>query len=147
MWFKTCFISNWLLVLHQPEDPGAWSHLVQCFAARNSDKVWGTTHWKTAGGAADSSRKAKASDAEEKQRVWLPDSSGEDGAAPAGSSGKKKEHTHVVSILPFCVRTQSRQALGHEGAWHLFEFSYFFSVHTSTCDTSLCKIVLVYFEF
>ena len=99
--FKQCFISNWLLVLHQPEDPGAWSHLVQCFAARNSDKVWRTTHWKTAGRAEDSSRKAKTSDAEEKQRIRLPDSSGEDGAAPASSSGKKKEPCACISTQ-FC---------------------------------------------
>lgn len=35
----------------------------------------------------------------------------------------RRHHTHVVSIQPFCVRTQtelkSRQAPGHEGAWHL----------------------------
>lgn len=96
---KKSSVSNWLLVLHRPEDPGAWGHLVQCFAARNGDKVWRTAHWKTAGRAQDSSRKAKTPDAEEKQRIWLPDSSGEDGAAPAGSSGKKKKaHVYLCSF-------------------------------------------------
>lgn len=96
---KKCSVSNWLLVSHRPEDPGAWGHLVQCFAARNGDKVWRTAHWKTAGRAQDSSRKAKTPDAEEKQRIRLPDSSGEDGAAPAGSSGKKKKaHADLSSF-------------------------------------------------
>lgn len=155
MWFKPCFISNWLLVLHQPEDPGAWSHLVQCFAARNSDKVWGTTDWKTAGRAEDSSRKAKTSDAEEKQRIWLSDSSGEDGAAPAGSSGKKTEpHTCGIYSAFLCKNTIWGQIQASSRPWGSLASSFLnclilcvFSVHASTRDISLCKIVLAYFEF
>lgn len=36
---------------------------------------------------------------------------------------RRRNYTHVVSTQPFCVRVQSelksRQAAGHEGAWHL----------------------------